>query len=161
MNAPQRVAAGLENMPYEEAVQGARDLVPVLRSRAAQAEAARVMLPETVSDLHRIGALRALQPKRWGGMEFDFIAYIDIPMELARGCASTSWNVVNLMIHNWMLAMYDERAQADVWDTDPTALIAAGIAFPQGRACKMDGGDRKSTRLNSSHSEISRMPSSA
>ena len=125
---------------YEDAVRRTRDLVPVLRSRAAQAEAARVMLPETVNDLHRIGALRALQPKRWGGMEFDFIAYIDIPMELARGCASTSWNVVNLMIHNWMLAMYDERAQADVWDTDPTALIAAGIAFPQGRACKMDGG---------------------
>ena len=125
---------------YDLTVQRARDLVPALRSRAAQAEAARVMLPETVNDLQSIGALRALQPRRWGGMEFDFIAYIDIPTELARGCASTSWNVVNLMIHNWMLAMYDERAQADVWDKDPTALIAAGIAFPQGRAQKVDGG---------------------
>jgi len=36
--------------------------------------------------------------------------------------------------------MYDERAQADVWDANPEALIAAGIAFPQGRARKVDGG---------------------
>ena len=28
-------------------------------------------------------------------------------------------------------------------------------------ACKMTGSDRKSTRLNSSHTDISRMPSSA
>jgi 3-hydroxy-9,10-secoandrosta-1,3,5(10)-triene-9,17-dione monooxygenase len=140
MNASTPVIPGFATVPYADAVQHARELVPVLRRRAAQAETARVMLPETVDDLQRIGALRALQPRRWGGMEFDFIAYVDIPMELARGCASTSWNVVNLMIHNWMLAMYDERAQADVWDKDPAALIAAGIAFPQGRARKVDGG---------------------
>ncbi len=143
MNAPNHPltpAAGFAGVAYDDAVRHALELVPALRSRAAQAEAARVMLPETARDLHAMGAFRALQPKRWGGMEFDFISYIDIPLALARGCASTSWTVVNLMIHNWMLAMYDERAQADVWDKDPAALIAAGIAFPQGRAVKVDGG---------------------
>jgi len=140
MNAPDSRAANFAGVAYEDTLRRARELVPALRSRAAEAEAARVMLPETVSDLHRIGALRILQPKRWGGMEYDFISYIEIPMELARGCASTSWNVVNLSIHNWMLALYEERAQADVWDANPDALIAAGIAFPQGRARKVDGG---------------------
>ncbi len=140
MNTTSPLIPDFASVSYDVSVRRARDLMPVLRSRAAQAEAARVMLPETVNDLRRIGALRALQPKRWGGMELDFISYIDIPIELARGCASTSWNVVNLMIHNWMLAMYDERAQADVWTKDPAALIAAGIAFPQGRARKVDGG---------------------
>ncbi len=125
---------------YDDAVRLARELVPALRSRAAQAESMRVMPPETVNDLHAIGAARILQPRRWGGMEHDFVAYVDVPMELARGCASTSWNVVNLSIHNWMLAMFDERAQADVWGADPGALIAAGIAFPQGRARAVDGG---------------------
>jgi 3-hydroxy-9,10-secoandrosta-1,3,5(10)-triene-9,17-dione monooxygenase len=140
MNATPPAEKTTESMPLAEAVQRARDLVPVLRNRAAAAEAARMMPLDTVNDLHAIGALRALQPKRWGGMEYDFIAYVDIPTELARGCASTGWNVVNLMIHNWMLAMYDERAQAEVWDEDPAALIAAGIAFAQGRARKVDGG---------------------
>jgi 3-hydroxy-9,10-secoandrosta-1,3,5(10)-triene-9,17-dione monooxygenase len=140
MNASTPMTPAYAGVAYEDTLRQARELVPALRSRAAEAEAARVMLPETVRDLHRIGALRILQPKRWGGLEYDFLSYIEIPMELARGCASTSWNVVNLSIHNWMLALYDERAQAEVWDKDPAALIAAGIAFPQGRARKVDGG---------------------
>ncbi len=140
MNAPHTSSHGFAGVAYADTMQRACSLVPALRDRAARAEAARVMLPETVSDLQRIGALRILQPKRWGGMEYDFVSYIDVPMELARGCASTSWNVVNLSIHNWMLALYDERAQAEVWGKDPDALIAAGIAYPQGRARKADGG---------------------
>ncbi len=140
MNAPTPTARNFTNVAYEDTLRRMHDLVPALRARAAAAEASRVMPPETVSDLHRTGALRILQPKRYGGMEYDFISYIDVPMELARGCASTSWNVVNLSIHNWMLAMYDELAQAEVWDKDPDALIAAGIAYPQGRGRKADGG---------------------
>ncbi len=148
MNAPSPSSLSFANVTYEDTLRQMRDLVPALRNRAAAAEAARVMPPETVADLHRTGALRILQPKRWGGMEYDFISYIDVPMELARGCASTSWNVVNLSIHNWMLAMYDERAQADVWDKDPDALIAAGIAYPQGRARKEEGGFSISGKWN-------------
>ena len=123
-----------------QTLQRASDLAPVLLERAARAETERVLLPETVRDLTDAGILRAMQPRRWGGMEYDYIAYVDIAMALARGCASTSWCVVNLMIHNWMLAQYDERAQAEVWDSSPDVLIAAGIAYPQGRAVKADGG---------------------
>jgi len=140
MNAPSQTTPSFAGVSYQDAVRRAHELVPALRSRAAQAESARIMPAETVADLQAIGAMRALQPKRWGGMEHDYIAYIDIPMALACGCASASWCVVNLMIHNWMLAMYDERAQAEVWGADPAALIAAGIAFPQGRALKVHGG---------------------
>lgn len=140
MAAPDKPSRNFANMDRQEALRHANELVPALRNRAARAESERVLLPETVADLQAMGALRILQPKRWGGMEHDYISYIDIPMALARGCASTSWCVVNLMIHNWMLALYDERAQAEVWGADPTVLIAAGIAFPQGRARKVDGG---------------------
>ena len=148
MNAPHTQTPSFTHVTYDDALRQAHELVPVLRSRAVAAEAARVMLPETVNDLHHMGLFRLLQPKRWGGMEFDFVAYVDVPMALARGCASTSWNVVNLSIHHWMLAMYDERAQADVWGPNPDALIAAGIAYPQGRARKVDGGFVISGRWN-------------
>ena len=41
-------------------------------------------------------------------------------------------------------------------------LTLAGAACPQGKWGQVEGtGDRKSTRLNSSHSSVSRMPSSA
>ena len=133
-------APGFAGVSYEEAIARARALVPALRARAGAAETARVMPAETIADLHASGLLRTLQPKRWGGMEYDFIAYVDFPLELARGCASTGWNFANLQIHHWMLALYDERAQEEVWGANPEALIASGIAFPQGRGQKADGG---------------------
>ena len=148
MSALPRVSPTFVGTSYEEALQRARDLVPALRERAAQSESERVMLPETLADLHRTGLLRILQPKRWGGMEFDFVSYVDIPCELARGCASTGWNAANLLIHHWMLALYDERAQEEVWGQNPDALIASGIAYPQGQGSATAGGFIVSGRWN-------------
>ena len=91
MNAPDKGARSFAGVSYEEAIERARALVPVLRRRAAEAEKARVMPPETIADLHASGILRSMQPKRWGGMEFDFVAYVDFCYELALGCASTAW----------------------------------------------------------------------
>jgi 3-hydroxy-9,10-secoandrosta-1,3,5(10)-triene-9,17-dione monooxygenase len=131
---------GFADVTCDEALRRARALVPVLRERAARAEDARQMEPATLEDLHRTGLLRFHQPKRWGGMELPFVAIFDIAAEAARGCASTAWNIGNLAIHHWLLALYDERAQDEVWGKDPDALIASGIAYPQGRGRRVDGG---------------------
>jgi len=140
-----QAAAALErrdfsNVRYDEALARARALVPVLRERAPRAEDMRSLLPETEADLHASGLLRMTQPKRWGGMELDWLSMFELPAEIGRGCASSAWNLANLAIHHWMLALYDERAQAEVWEENPDALIASGIAYPQGRARKVDGG---------------------
>jgi 3-hydroxy-9,10-secoandrosta-1,3,5(10)-triene-9,17-dione monooxygenase len=131
---------GFAGVSYDEAMRRARALVPVLRERAGRAEAGRQMDQETLDDLHRTGLLRFHQPKRWGGMELPFVALFDVPAEIGRGCASTGWNVANLGVHHWMLALYDERAQEEVWGKNPDALIASGIAYPQGQARRVDGG---------------------
>ncbi len=133
-------ARGFAGVGSDEAMRRARELVPVLRERAASAEAGREMPKETLEDLHRTGLLRFHQPRRWGGMELPFVAVFDLQAEIARGCASTAWNVGNLGIHHWMLALYDERAQDEVWSKNPDALIASGIAYPQGKARRVDGG---------------------
>ncbi|RPH79497.1 MAG: hypothetical protein EHM88_14185, partial [Candidatus Rokuibacteriota bacterium] len=131
---------GFADVALDEAVRRARALAPALRERAGGAETARQMEKPTLDDLHRAGLFRFHQPKRWGGMELPFVAIFDVPFEIARGCASTAWNVANLGIHHWMLALYDERAQQEVWGQDPDALIASGIAYPQGRGRRVDGG---------------------
>jgi len=125
---------------YDEALARARAMVPALRERAASAEDMRSLLPDTKADLHATGLLRMTQPKRWGGMELDWLSMFELPAELGRGCASTAWNVANLAIHHWMLAMYDERAQEEVWKENPDAEIASGIAYPQGSGKRVDGG---------------------
>jgi 3-hydroxy-9,10-secoandrosta-1,3,5(10)-triene-9,17-dione monooxygenase len=140
MNGPNGGARSFTAVSYDEAIGQARALVPILRERADRVEATREMSPETLDDLHRTGLLRFHQPARFGGMELPFVSLFDIPAEVGRGCASTAWNVANLGVHHWMLALYDERAQQEVWGKNPDAIIASGIAFPQGRGRAVDGG---------------------
>jgi len=138
VNAP--AARTFADVGYDEALRRARELVPALRERAARGDVARQMLPETEADLHRSGLFRFAQPKRYGGMELDYLSLLELPAELSRGCASTGWNVANLGVHHWMLALYDARAQDEIWGKNPDTLIASGIAFPQGQGRKVDGG---------------------
>jgi len=134
------VRTDFSGVSYAEAIRRARALVPALRSRAGKAEEARRLIPETLADMHAGGLFRFPQPRRWGGMELDYVALFEIPAEIGRGCASTAWSTANLAIHHWMLALYDERAQEEVWGANPDAIIASGIAYPQGAAKKVDGG---------------------
>lgn len=118
----------------------AREIVPVLRSRAQKCEDARVLLPENEKLLHETGLFRYHQPKRFGGMELPFVAVVDIVAELARGCPSTAWNVGNLGCHHWILAYYEPETQHEIWDKNPDVLIASSIALAAGRGRRADGG---------------------
>src|SRR5215213_907459 len=134
------------NVTYDEALRRARDIVPTLRERAQKTEDARVLLPENENLLHESGLFRYHQPKCFGGMELPFVAIVDIVAELARGCASTAWNVGNLGCHHWILGYYEPETQHEVWDADPDALIASSIALAAGRGKKVPGGYQVSGR---------------
>ncbi|MGH8724270.1 MAG: acyl-CoA dehydrogenase family protein [Burkholderiales bacterium] len=128
------------NVSYDEAMRRAREIVPVLRSRAQKCEDARVLLPENEKLLHETGLFRYHQPKRFGGMELPFVAVVDIVAELARGCPSTAWNVGNLGCHHWILGYYEPETQHEIWDRNPDVLIASSIALAAGRGRRVDGG---------------------
>ena len=140
---PEQPLAGrrdLSDVGYSEAMRRAREIVPILRERALQTEHARKLIRENEQLLHETGLFRFHQPRIFGGMELDFVAVVDIPAELARGCASTAWNVGNLACHHWMLGYYEPETQHEVWDANPDALIASSIALAAGRGRKVDGG---------------------
>ena len=137
---PQTVRRDFSTVGYGEALQRAREIVPILRERAAQAEDARMLIRENEQLLHESGLFRFHQPKVFGGMELDFVAVVDIPAELARGCPSTAWNVGNMACHHWILGYYDPATQREVWDANPDALIASSIALAAGRGRKAEGG---------------------
>lgn len=139
MNAP-RNSTSFAGVTREEALKRAADLIPLLKENAALAENARQLAPAVRDALHRSGLFRYLQPKSRGGMELEFISWTEIPEMLGRGDCSTAWNVANLASHHRTLALFSKQAQDEVWHENPDALIAAGIAYPQGRAKKVDGG---------------------
>ena len=137
---PQTERRDFSAVGYAEAMRRARAMVPILRERAPRAEDARMLLRENEQLLHESGLFRFHQPKSFGGMELDFVAVVDIPAELARGCPSTAWNVGNVACHHWILGYYDPATQHEVWDANPDALIASSIALAAGRGRKADGG---------------------
>jgi 3-hydroxy-9,10-secoandrosta-1,3,5(10)-triene-9,17-dione monooxygenase len=137
---PQPVRRDFSGVSYDEAMRRAGDIVPILREHAQKAEDARMLIRESEQLLHESGLFRFHQPKIFGGMELPFVAVVDIPAELARGCPSTAWNVGNVGCHHWILGYYDPRAQREVWEANPDALIASSIALAAGRGRKADGG---------------------
>ena len=129
-----------------EAKAAAAALVPKLMERAPEAERVRHVLPETIADLHAAGLLRMMQPLRFGGSELGLDATLDVVLELARGCGSTAWVFSNLASHAWNIGQMELAAQEDVWNSNPQALAATGLAFPCGKAVKVEGGYRVTGR---------------
>ena len=136
----QTVRRDFSAVGYDEAMQRARKIVPILRERAQAAEDARMLIRDNEQLLHESGLFRFHQPKAFGGMELDFVAVVDVPAELARGCPSTAWNVGNVACHHWILGYYDPETQREVWEGNPDALIASSIALAAGRGRKTEGG---------------------
>ncbi|WP_043419351.1 acyl-CoA dehydrogenase family protein [Cupriavidus basilensis] len=124
-----------------ELIGRAHEMIPVLAQRAGQAEAQSRIPAETVADMQAAGLFKVLQPRRYGGHELDPQAFFDIQMALAKGCMSTAWVYGVVGVHNWQLALFDDRAQQDVWGTDNSTLIASTY-MPVGKVVPADGGFR-------------------
>ena len=137
--APPRLTA-------QQAVQAAAEISPRLAQRAAQAERLRRVPQETIDELRDSGLLRLMQPARFGGSELGLDTLLNVVMELARGCASTAWVYSNLASHNWNIGQCELQAQIDIWGEDPDACAATGLAFPCGKARRVEGGYRVSGR---------------
>ena len=144
---PEAKTATLKEPPsFDELKARALALVLVLRERAAETEALRRIPDATLKELHESGLFRMLQPKRVGGSELPYRAMIELGAIIARGCASTAWVLNNLASHHWMLAMWPEAAQNEIWNASPDDLIGSAFVFPCGRAEKVEGGYRLSGR---------------
>lgn len=126
-------------------LQRARELVPVLRERAPQAAREGRLAEETLRDFHDAGFFRILQPARWDGYELEPQDFFEVQMCLAEGCMSSAWVLGVIAIHNWQLALFDDRAAQDVWGEDSSVLISSSY-MPVGKVTRVEGGLRLSGR---------------
>jgi len=125
-----------------EVLAAVQELVPRLGQRAQRCEQLRRCPDETIEELHAANLMRLMQPKTFGGSGLGIDGFFDAAIEMCRGCPSTTWVWLNLVTHAWNIAEFPIEAQHDVWDADPNALAATGLAFPAGRARKVAGGYR-------------------
>lgn len=123
----------------EVLLERARALVPALKARSPTATAQRRLPAETIREMQEAGLFKVLQPARWRGYEMDPQVFFEIQMTLAEGCMSTGWTYGVLGVHPYQLALFDPRAQADVWQGNDATLISSSYQ-PVGKVEPVEGG---------------------
>ena len=120
------------------------EFVDRLAQRAAEAEDLRRLPDATIADFRDSGLSRLLLPARYGGEQAPFSAILDPVRRMAHGCPSSAWTLGFYILHNWMLALFGEKARDEVFADGPV-LCPAPLA-PTGRGLPADGGVRLSGR---------------
>lgn len=120
------------------------DFVARLAERAPEAESLRRLPAATVADLAESRFTDLLVPTCYGGQQAAFPAILDPVRRMAHGCASSAWTIGFYTLHNWMLALFEEQAQAEAFATRP--FLAPAPLAPTGRGLPAQGGVRLSGR---------------
>jgi len=119
-------------------IERAAALVPTLRERAAAAEEARRLPPDTFDLLSEADVLRMTAPKRFGGYEADFLTQCEVLAHVASGCASASWVGTILSAMSWLAGTFPDEAQEEIFATKDPRI--SGVFSPTGTATPTDGG---------------------
>ncbi|MGV0625790.1 acyl-CoA dehydrogenase family protein [Mycolicibacter minnesotensis] len=119
------------------------DFISGLAERAAEAEELRRLPAATITDYRNSGLAGLLLPARYGGRQAEFPEIFDPVRRMAHGCASSSWTLGFYTLHNWMLALFGEQAQDEVFASGPVLcpapLAPTGRAVPDGDGVRLSG----------------------
>ena len=131
----ERVSLDLHN----QLIKKAEDLIPVLKKRSEAANKNRRMPTETIQDFKDAGFFKILQPKQYGGFELDPHTFSEVQLRVAQGCMSTAWVLGVVGIHPFQLALYDDKAQQEIWGEDSDTLVSSSYA-PMAQVTPVEGG---------------------
>jgi len=124
----------------EQILERAREMVPMLRASALQADAERIIPLETHRAFEDAGFYQLFQPARYGGYEMPISMLVEVAGELGRGCGSSAWIFTNLAVQNWIIGMHRPQAQDEVWGGNPRALCASSFPTQGGAGRYVEGG---------------------
>src|SRR6185437_7430865 len=122
----------------DELVRRASGLVPLLREKAAWMEENRRIHEDIIDALTDTGILKMHIPARYGGYESDMGTVVDVVAELGRGDGSTAWTVGVWMIASWVIGLYPDEVQDEIYATPDVRIC--GILSPTAVAVPADGG---------------------
>ncbi len=131
-----------DRLDCTEALKRAGALVPVLRERATTGDRLRRAPDQTIADMVASKLLRLCQPARFGGSELGWDALCETLIEMGRGDGSQAWVASVYAAMAYQTALFDDRAQHDVWDADADALVAGSLVPVGNRAEAVRGGYR-------------------
>jgi alkylation response protein AidB-like acyl-CoA dehydrogenase len=124
-----------------EIVERIRALHPLLEKNAAQGEAERRVVEESISALTEAGAFRIAVPRRYGGYETSMRTMLEVSAAVGEADGGTAWVVTLCNGCAWLAALFSEQAQDEVWADNPDAKVS-GVLAPTAETVKADGGYR-------------------
>ena len=102
----------------EEMLRRAIEMRPVLRERQAECESLGCLPESTNSEFVKAGFYRILQPRRFGGYEFDIPTFVRVMSAVARGCPSSGWVLALTSGHTHTMSYMSEQAQVEAYASD-------------------------------------------
>jgi 3-hydroxy-9,10-secoandrosta-1,3,5(10)-triene-9,17-dione monooxygenase len=126
-------------------VENAKRIAPQLAETVAEDNSLRRLSDRTWKLLLGGGFVRSLQPARWGGGEVSLLEFVDAIVEIARVSSSAGWVAGVIGVHPWQLALFEEKAQREIWGEYPATMHSSSYN-PTGKAEKVAGGYKLSGR---------------
>lgn len=124
----------------KQLIDRAAKLRPMLRDQQEEAEKQGFYSQEVHEQMVRDGLYRILQPRRFGGYEFDIPTFFRVVIEIARGDPGSGWCFSLGTGHALPVGSHwSERAQAEVFGPDGD-FRAPHRAAPGGSARRVEGG---------------------
>lgn len=131
------------NLMPTEMIERARRLQPRVREEAAAAEKRGYYSESLHQAFQKAGFYRILQPRRFGGYEFDIPTFFKVMVEIASADPGIGWCLCLGSGHALMLAShYDEKAQIELFGPtgDFIAPLSAGGSGRECLAVPVEGG---------------------
>jgi alkylation response protein AidB-like acyl-CoA dehydrogenase len=123
----------------EQVLGKARDLGPLIREHADQAEQRRRLAPEVVGGLRQAGLFRLLLPRSLGGLELDPATCALVVEEIAGFDSAAGWALQAGNEGAWWAARLPTWGAEEVYRGDPSAIVSAAFHPPQ-QAVETAGG---------------------
>ena len=138
-------SARVAELPLDGLLDRVRATVPLIASRARDAERERKPDDDVIEALKATGVFRSFVPQRFGGYEIGLDLFVDIGVAVSEACPSTGWITTFYMEHNWLLGLFSDELQQDVFGNAPYILAPgsvnprSGNATPKGDGYELTG----------------------
>ena len=124
----------------DEVIRRAASMREELRAQQDEADENGCHSPELDEKFVEAGFYRIIQPKMFGGYEFDYPTFYRTMLELARGNPGTGWCVTLGASHSALIgALWPERAQVELFGEDGHFVAPHRAGIPV-LIDKVDGG---------------------
>jgi alkylation response protein AidB-like acyl-CoA dehydrogenase len=118
----------MDRLSSETLIARASQLGSLLASEAAQGEKDRRLTEKAVRALTEADLFQLGIPRRYGGQQSDVRTMLEVGAMLGEADGAAAWVVTLCNACSWVVSLFPQRAQDDVFGADPMAKVSGALA---------------------------------